>query len=399
MPFLLLSAQVTRGKMNSKKKGNKTKKRISIFMPLTRLEKIYLVIWEKNWMLKISLIFFVIALVAEICNKCSSFQPPAWLILNPSKIETITDIGFTIWTFSTALVTFFLGYVRDKRYGIQIIDIILSGDKAYFRLSITAAVFTAELIALIVGTVYNLASLAALTLAAHLLWMIYFFMMICCETSSGIIQNRVIDKCRRQLSDDGTVSNILYLFMRNITYEDDSEADTLMQIVEQIHVTSSGTKSERDFISECTAYMLQKIHNKNMGYAIICRWLLSKKNNYIREGIFQGLLDNQYMDFCPDIRDISTVSFPDREKTILWGILYNEIRSLNKDQKYRQFLRRDLWDALCPGWCDKNMTEALEMWYTLIHDYSPSKFNGEESGRQDLMLNMLWNILSYERRN
>lgn len=95
-------------------------------MPLTRLEKIYLVIWEKNWMLKISLIFFVIALVAEICNKCSSFQPPAWLILNPSKIETITDIGFTIWTFSTALVTFFLGYVRDKRYGIQIIDIILS---------------------------------------------------------------------------------------------------------------------------------------------------------------------------------------------------------------------------------------------------------------------------------
>ncbi len=297
MPFLLLSAQVTRGKMNSKKKGNKTKKRISILMPLTRLEKIYLVIWEKNWMLKISLIFFVIALVAEICNKCSSFQPPAWLILNPSKIETITDIGFTIWTFSTALVTFFLGYVRDKRYGIQIIDIILSGDKAYFRLSITAAVFTAELIALIVGTVYNLASLAALTLAAHLLWMIYFFMMICCETSSDIIQNRVIDKCRRQLSDDGTVS------------------------------------------------------------------------------------------------------FPDREKTILWGILYNEIRSLNKDQKYRQFLRRDLWDALCPGWCDKNMTEALEMWYTLIHDYSPSKFNGEGSGRQDLMLNMLWNILSYERRN
>ena len=68
-------------------------------MPLTRLEKIYLVIWEKNWMLKISLIFFVIAL----SKSCKSILPKLltlkYVTLNPifsSDLHVFKTAGCSI---------------------------------------------------------------------------------------------------------------------------------------------------------------------------------------------------------------------------------------------------------------------------------------------------------------
>ena len=144
---------------------------------LNKLEEIYLYLWKKNVLVSVAGAGFLTALFLDAVTAvrvyscapmewgteitdvlsaldeilifyCAGMQPWDWLIMNSGRMETMSDISFTIWAFSTALITFFLGCVRDKRYGIQIIDIILSGRNAYGKLVVTAAAFFGDLLLL-----------------------------------------------------------------------------------------------------------------------------------------------------------------------------------------------------------------------------------------------------------
>lgn len=347
---------------------------------------------------------------------CAGMQPWDWLIMNSGRMETMSDISFTIWAFSTALITFFLGCVRDKRYGIQIIDIILSGRNAYGKLVVTAAAFFGDLLLLIFGDVYELPAAIALGLMMQIFWMLYFFLMICCETSLGVIQRRVLEKCRDQLKQSGEIDSLMYRIMRNTAYEDDSEMRTLAGIIEDVGKQDNGYDSEtdgwqdekklRDFVAECTGYILKRLNNRSLGFQAIGEWLRKTEEDYVRKGIIQGVTDHQYYPYCPDIENICTIIFSNRVRTVIWGILYNELKADKMSQKYRYILRKDLWNSLRESREVPDLLEILEIWERLLREEgeeekTESMQKGLENTEQekDLKINLLWETLAYGRYN
>ena len=326
-------------------------------------------------------------------------------IIKLSSLDEFIGIGslvFIIWTFSTGLIVTFLGGINDKRYGIRIIDLVLAGKCAFLKLIVLSVLFLLELFVLFDAILLKKEITLMICLGMQIFWMIYFFLMICIETSEKMIQRRVIEDTLRRVRKSGSVGPLLYKMIRNLEYEDSVEMEKFFRILERIetqyeYIEKSSSKNDqliREFSGVLTECMLKKADDKRKAFGILGSWLMLDGGYInIKRGILKGLLDNAYEPFCPDISEILDINFQGKREVVIWAAAYNFFYADKKiGQGYRTILSDLLLTSLNPSLNENDLSELFQMWREF------SEMENQNSELLDLNLEALWRLMREGRK-
>lgn len=252
------------------------------------IERPYL--WIKIIVMKVVPVIMVISIVFDLCDRRYAL-PILELIFHRSRSDFIGlgSLIFIIWTFSTTLVVFFLGCVNDRRYGIRIIDIVLAEKGAVNELFRLAIWFLLELLILFWAVLYEKEITLTVCLAVQIIWMLFFFLMICRETSEFTVRDKIVQDTVMQIEVSGTAGKLLYKMMRNIEYENLIETENFFEVMEELEVRDTvnpvaRSRAVREFTSDFTEYMMKQMNDRGRAFSILGNWLTEKYSINIKEG-------------------------------------------------------------------------------------------------------------------
>lgn len=317
-------------------------------------------------------------------------------IINVSSLDEFIGIGslvFIIWTFSTGLIVTFLGGINDKRYGIRIIDIVLAGRGALAKLFVLSVLFLLELVVLFKAILLKKEITLLICLGMQILWMVYFFLMICIETSERMIQERVRDDTVHRVRKSGNAGPLLYKMIHNLEYEDTVEIEKFFLILESVENKLGDIVQNPHIIQVYSAVltecMLKNANDKRKALSISGSWLrIGSGYVNIKRGILKGLLDNAYEPFCPDTEEILDIDFPGKREVLIWAAAYNFFYSDKKvGQGYRTILSDELLASLIPPLNGNDLVELFQIWRGF------SEQDDQNSRLIDLNLEALWRLI------
>lgn len=325
-------------------------------------------------------------------------------VINLSSLDEFIGIGslvFIIWTFSTGLIVTFLGGINDKRYGIRIIDIVLARRCALGKLIVLSVLFLLELVVLFKAILLKKEITLLICLVMQILWMVYFFLMICIETSERMIQERVRDNTVHRVRKFGNAGPLLYKMIHNLEYEDTVEIEKFFLILESVENKLGDKKKNKKkdkvqnshitqtYSAVLTECMLKKVNDKRKALSISGSWLrIDSGCVNIKRGILKGILDNAYEPFCPDTEEILDIDFPGKREVLIWAAAYNFFYSDKKvGQGYRTILSGELLASLIPPLNGNDLVELFQIWRGF------SDQDDKNSGLIDLNLEALWRLI------
>lgn len=357
------------------------------------IERPYL--WIKIIVMKVVPVIMAVSIVFDLCNRRYAL-PILELIFHRSRSDFIGlgSLIFIIWTFSTTLVVFFLGCVNDRRYGIRIIDIVLAEKGAVNELFRLAIWFLMELLILFWAVLYEKEITLTVCLAVQIIWMLFFFLMICRETSEFTIRDKIVQDTVMQIEVSGTAGKLLYKMMRNIEYENLIETENFFEVMEELEVRdtvnpAARSRAVREFTSDFTEYMMKQINDRRRAFSILGNWLTEKYSINIKRGIIKGILDNAYESCCPKVEEILDLEFEQKRDIVIWGMLYNSFYSKSIGQSYRAILSEQLKGAVHPSLNSDDEEGIWNIWYDFVLEENEKP----EGGLKEMRLDILWTIM------
>lgn len=357
------------------------------------IERPYL--WIKIIVMKVVPVIMVISIVFDLCDRRYAL-PILELIFHRSRSDFIGlgSLIFIIWTFSTTLVVFFLGCVNDRRYGIRIIDIVLAEKGAVNELFKLAIWFLLELLILFWAVLYEKEITLTVCLAVQIIWMLFFFLMICRETSEFTIRDKIVQDTEMQIEISGTAGKLLYKMMRNIEYENLIETENFFEVMEELEAwdtvnPAARSRAVREFTSDFTEYMMKQVNNRGRAFSILGNWLTENYSINIKRGIIKGILDNAYESCCPKVEEILDLEFEQKRDIVIWGMLYNSFYSKSIGQSYRAILSEQLKGAVHPSLNPDDEEGIWNIWYDFVSEENEKS----EGGLKEMRLEILWTIM------
>lgn len=357
------------------------------------IERPYL--WIKIIVMKVVPVIMVISIVFDLCDRRYAL-PILELIFHRSRSDFIGlgSLIFIIWTFSTTLVVFFLGCVNDRRYGIRIIDIVLAEKGAVNELFRLAIWFLLELLILFWAVLYEKEITLTVCLAVQIIWMLFFFLMICRETSEFTVRDKIVQDTVMQIEVSGTAGKLLYKMMRNIEYENLIETENFFEVMEELEVRDTvnpvaRSRAVREFTSDFTEYMMKQMNDRGRAFSILGNWLTEKYSINIKRGIIKGILDNAYESCCPKVEEILDLEFEQKRDIVIWGMLYNSFYSKSIGQSYRAILSEQLKRAVHPSLNPDDEEGIWNIWYDFVSEENEKS----EGGLKEMRLDILWTIM------
>ena len=357
------------------------------------IERPYL--WIKIIVMKVVPVIMVISIVFDLCDRRYAL-PILELIFHRSRSDFIGlgSLIFIIWTFSTTLVVFFLGCVNDRRYGIRIIDIVLAEKGAVNELFRLAIWFLLELLILFWAVLYEKEITLTVCLAVQIIWMLFFFLMICRETSEFTVRDKIVQDTVMQIEVSGTAGKLLYKMMRNIEYENLIETENFFEVMEELEVRDTvnpvaKSRAVREFTSDFTEYMMKQMNDRGRAFSILGNWLTEKYSINIKRGIIKGILDNAYESCCPKVEEILDLEFEQKRDIVIWGMLYNSFYSKSIGQSYRAILSEQLKRAVHPSLNPDDEEGIWNIWYDFVSEENEKS----EGGLKEMRLDILWTIM------
>ena len=357
------------------------------------IERPYL--WIKIIVMKVVPVIMVISIVFDLCDRRYAL-PILELIFHRSRSDFIGlgSLIFIIWTFSTTLVVFFLGCVNDRRYGIRIIDIVLAEKGAVNELFRLAIWFLLELLILFWAVLYEKEITLTVCLAVQIIWMLFFFLMICRETSEFTVRDKIVQDTVMQIEVSGTAGKLLYKMMRNIEYENLIETENFFEVMEELEVRDTvnpvaRSSAVREFTSDFTEYMMKQMNDRGRAFSILGNWLTEKYSINIKRGIIKGILDNAYESCCPKVEEILDLEFEQKRDIVIWGMLYNSFYSKSIGQSYRAILSEQLKRAVHPSLNPDDEEGIWNIWYDFVSEENEKS----EGGLKEMRLDILWTIM------
>lgn len=357
------------------------------------IERPYL--WIKIIVMKVVPVIMVISIVFDLCDRRYAL-PILELIFHRSRSDFIGlgSLIFIIWTFSTTLVVFFLGCVNDRRYGIRIIDIVLAEKGAVNELFRLAIWFLLELLILFWAVLYEKEITLTVCLAVQIIWMLFFFLMICRETSEFTVRDKIVQDTVMQIEVSGTAGKLLYKMMRNIEYENLIETENFFEVMEELEVRDTvnpvaRSRAVREFTSDFTEYMMKQMNDRGRAFSILGNWLTEKYSINIKRGIIKGILDNAYESCCPKVEEILDLEFEQKRDIVIWGMLYNSFYSKSIGQSYRAILSERLKRAVHPSLNPDDEEGIWNIWYDFVSEENEKS----EGGLKEMRLDILWTIM------
>lgn len=357
------------------------------------IERPYL--WIKIIVMKVVPVIMVISIVFDLCDRRYAL-PILELIFHRSRSDFIGlgSLIFIIWTFSTTLVVFFLGCVNDRRYGIRIIDIVLAEKGAVNELFKLAIWFLLELLILFWAVLYEKEITLTVCLAVQIIWMLFFFLMICRETSEFTVRDKIVQDTVMQIEVSGTAGKLLYKMMRNIEYENLIETENFFEVMEELEARDTvnpvaKSRAVREFTSDFTEYMMKQMNDRGRTFSILGNWLTEKYSINIKRGIIKGILDNAYESCCPKVEEILDLEFEQKRDIVIWGMLYNSFYSKSIGQSYRAILSEQLKRAVHPSLNPDDEEGIWNIWYDFVSEENEKS----EGGLKEMRLDILWTIM------
>lgn len=176
--------------------------------------------------------WFVIIIVSFIIDVVFSIMGIETLFSDQKG--TIVAIDVVIWTFTMSIFVYCLGKVDQKYYGIQVADIFFRGlcvKKIYF---VAATVF-AEIVLLIIMTVFG-AGIGVFVLTLFQCYvMIYIILMVLQRTSGAFVMSQVREEIRDTYRIEYFESQVCYrdtgifgCMVHNINYDSYDEVGKLL---------------------------------------------------------------------------------------------------------------------------------------------------------------------------
>lgn len=320
----------------------------------------------------------------------------------PEEFSNLGTFIFAIWAVSITFIVFFLGVVNDRRYGIRIIDIVLVGRNAYVNLVCKAIAFLAELIVMLWAVLYCREITITVCLYMQIVWMVYFFWMVCSAMSEKTIHNKVVEEAVCRLEENGQMGRLLYKMIQNIPYEDITEVEHIFDIFGKIGMAERKFKRNKDRIvcdlaGKLTGYMMERVDNRGRALSIIGEWIeileknKDKYNEYIKYGIVEGIIDRNYESYCPDIEDVfdlAVTTSENRREMIIWALTYSFFGMDKAEQKYRVFMLTGiLKEMVSPPLNEKDAAFLFHIWTSFYEE------DDMHSEFVDLNLKRLWKLM------
>lgn len=345
----------------------------------------------------ISLFAIIISAIFDFSHE--DYWHPLFKLIFSRETDDFTNIGtfiIAIWTVSTTLIVFFLGLANDRRYGIKILDLVLTGQNAVRFLIIQAGAFLAQLSAAIWAILYQMEITITICLFMQIIWMIYFFHMICSTLSEHAVRKKITEDA---LCQDGRLLNRM---MQNIRYDDMTEIENVFGIFTEIGAGGSNNEITSDrrvcnLAGSLTINMLEDASNSSRALSITGKWLetlekhQSQYNSHIKHGIIEGILDRIYEPYCPEISEIfdSCILAGDRKrKLIMWGLTYTYFSMDKTGRGYRVYPASDeLINLLDPPLNEKDTVTILDIWHSFLAESDP------DTASLNLNLKQLWRLI------
>lgn len=304
------------------------------------------------------------------------------------KIEEndFTGLGcviMVIWTFTTTLLVFYLGKAADKRYGIKVIDITRE-TYSDFKILCCAATFLLGLLSILGAVKHKWPITLSLHIWLQILWMLYVLVLICVEMSNTHIQE-LIKKDVMKKYKVGQISRFFIKMLNTIDYGDDLEVEKIYDILEETvkEISEKQFMAMEDFVAKCLEYMMKAANDKERVAVIIKKYWERKGDKYIsvKRGMLVGVLDNIFKEKTPCLKSLVEMTFEDKRKIIIWGIIHNGFRDEFSDEMgTRGHISRILWKELGDYVDEAEEQEMFLQWEQLIECQMEPQ---EEGGLKD----------------
>lgn len=368
-----------------------------------RIVKIY-----RNIKYKWACIVLVILTVSTIYDL---FLCTRWPLLeNIFSIEKndftgIAGMILVVWTFTMALVIFWMGRVEDKQYGIRIMDVFIktiSPNTPFKELTLMAIAIAVELIEVFFAVFFKWKYTLKITAFLQILTMMYIFMAVCIEGSRTNILEQIKKSSVDYILDSRNIGDGINDFMANmiksIDYRDEREVNllnnTIEKIVKRIPAWMNCEKKTnlQWYMQSFTDYVVKSCDNADTMEKIINHLFLKMDNVYAKNGIFFSIIDNEYQKGAPNIQHILGNEFNDRNIVIAAGLAYNVYISTRKNNKYRRELTRKLQCYIKYPLRKNETNEMIEVWAALAKQYGKN----EENSLLNWEMNTFWELFLKE---
>lgn len=320
--------------------------------------------------------WFVIIIVSFIIDVVFSIMGIETLFSDQKG--TIVAIDVVIWTFTMSIFVYCLGKVDQKYYGIQVADIFFRGlcvKKIYF---VAATVF-AEIVLLIIMTVFG-AGIGVFVLTLFQCYvMIYIILMVLQRTSGAFVMSQVREEIRDTYRIEYFESQVCYrdtgifgCMVHNINYDSYDEVGKLLGMLRYYNknlrqqINSEIEIGAKKYINECSKEIARHMYMNRIeaNQKAVMDWYREDESCI---EIKQGILMHMMEEFGSGYEAAALEKLLDSETEYyrelhIWVFVYNVYLQEFEGQDWRAFYIEYLMRKMRFGAVRTDAVTAIGYW-------------------------------------
>ncbi len=350
---------------------------------------------------------FTISIIFDICPQ--EYWTPWLQDIFTYKISDVIPIILVVWTFTSALISFYLGKKEDKCYGIRLIDILRleHSSTEWFQIVL---LFFSEIVLLTTAAIGEWEITIVISAIVQSLTMGYVFCMICYATSEHIVLQEIEKNMQRTKKHYGHICQIrysklkgfqnnrfnLYSFWKNMELDKLNYKDILL--IKMIQNTNYARSDETDKLFDtliqynrnnewksviadtdaqqlCAEFMDRKIckhlttciletsERNAVALNIIRSWFMDQYSSLeMKKGILTALMEYPISDNLELCHRILKIEKNFRSELYLWCIIYHVFLKSYEGEGWRGIYAKQLIKERREAWTRENQEKALIFW-------------------------------------
>jgi len=359
--------------------------------------------------LGLTIFIFTISLIFDICPQ--EYWTPWLQDLFTYKISDVIPIILVIWTFSSALISFYLGKKEDKCYGIRLIDILRMGHSSTDWLQMILLFFS-EIVLLTIATIGEWEITIVISAIVQSLTMGYVFSLICYVTSKQTVLQEIEKDMQRTRQDYGYICQkeysklkvfpdnhsklllfwkkmesgelndkfkdiLLIKMIRNTNYsrydETDKLFDTLIKynrddewksvIADTDAQQICAQVMDRKICKHLTTCILESSEGNTAALNLIRSWFMDQYSSLeMKKGILTALMEHPIPNNLELCHRILKIEKNFRSELYLWCIIYHIFLKSYEGEGWREIYAKQLIKERKEAWTRENQEKALFFW-------------------------------------
>ncbi len=344
----------------------------------------------------ITLVALAICIYFDKCQK--PYQYPALERIFAMENDDYTGIAsmvLVVWTFTMALVIFWMGRMEGKRYGIRIRDVFIkniSKGHVGVRLTVMGVTVTLELLILFLAAAYKWPITLEITALQQIVTMAYALVLVCLGSSQAVFLGEIAESSVGYIVGEYKNGQGIHKFLARMiektNYQNESQVNQLIEMIEIItglaekHIEESKEekpeeekdKLEREgrcklqwYMKACMDCMIGICTSKEISERIIKNLMVKITSIDAKQGIIFSVIEQGYQGNTPDIEEILSIDFKGRNLIIISGFAYSEYLSLNS--RYHTYFMPDLSRYIHHPMLGEEIMKARDIWTELEGEY------------------------------